>query len=361
MKTMEEIKKLCLSRRNLSVLGVQVGIYALLVSIWSLVIMLLEHDVSAAKESMRVNAFVLFLLLTVFMANFYLLVPYLFEKRSKVKQCAFWIINLLFILLWNKHIFSIYNADLPDTTIRIGFYQFGVMWTILNYAMVVAAIFVRYYIRHNTLRRQLREQKQKMTEAELAWLKNQLNPHFLFNTLNNISSLTQTSPSNAQKAIGQLSELLRYALYETQPKEVSLNGEIAFIKNYINLMTLRSAGNVEIKSEFVIHNSQLLIAPLVFLTPVENAFKHGVSGNRPSFIHISITEDKGKIIFLCENSNYPKTDMDKSGRGIGLENMYRRLELIYPERYQIEQRISKGTYLIKITIKPCRQANPPKV
>lgn len=109
MKTMEEIKKLCLSRRNLSVLGVQVGIYALLVSIWSLVIMLLEHDVSAAKESMRVNAFVLFLLLTVFMANFYLLVPYLFEKRSKVKQCAFWIINLLFILLWNKHIF-------PSTT-----------------------------------------------------------------------------------------------------------------------------------------------------------------------------------------------------------------------------------------------------
>ena len=154
--------------------------------------MLLEHDVNAAKESMCVNAFVLFLLLIVFMANFYVLVPYLFEAKNKIKHWAFWIINLLFIVLWNHHIFSIYNADLPNAPIRIGFYQFGVMWMILNYAMVVAAIFVRYYIRHSTLRRQLREEKQKMTEAELAWLKNQLNPHFLFNTLNNIASLTQT-------------------------------------------------------------------------------------------------------------------------------------------------------------------------
>lgn len=352
MKVLEDIKKYCLSRYNLSVLGAQVGIYALLVSIWSLVIMLLEHDVKAAKESMCVNAFVLFLLLVVFMANFYVLVPYLFEAKNKIKHWAFWVINLLFIILWNHHIFNIYNADLPNAPIRIGFYQFGVMWMILNYAMVVAAIFVRYYIRHSTLRRQLREEKQKMTEAELAWLKNQLNPHFLFNTLNNIASLTQTSPNNAQKAIGQLSELLRYALYETQPKEVSLNGEIAFIKNYINLMTLRSGSNVEIKSQFIIHNSQLLIAPLVFLTPVENAFKHGISANKPSFIHISITEDNGKIVFLCENSNYPKNDTDKSGKGIGLENMYRRLELIYPNRYHIEQRITPEVYHLKIIIKP---------
>lgn len=99
MKVLEEIKKYCLSRYNLSVLGAQVGIYALLVSIWSLVIMLLEHDVKAAKESMCVNAFVLFLLLIVFMANFYVLVPYLFEAKNKIKHWAFWVINLLFIIL----------------------------------------------------------------------------------------------------------------------------------------------------------------------------------------------------------------------------------------------------------------------
>ena len=85
--------------------------------------MLLEHDVNAAKESMCVNAFVLFLLLIVFMANFYVLVPYLFEAKNKIKHWAFWVINLLFIVLWNHHIFSIYNADLPNAPIRIGFYQ----------------------------------------------------------------------------------------------------------------------------------------------------------------------------------------------------------------------------------------------
>ena len=191
-----------------------------------------------------------------------------------------------------------------------------------------------------------------MTEAELAWLKNQLNPHFLFNTLNNIASLTQTSPANAQRAIGQLSELLRYTLYATQPKEVSLTGEIAFIKNYINLMRLRSGANVEITSQFTIQNSQLVIAPLLFLTPVENAFKHGISASKPSFIHISIIEENGDIIFLSENSNYPKNATDKSGKGIGLENMCRRLELIYPERYTIQQVIDRNTYRTKITITP---------
>ena len=352
MKVLKRFKLHPLRRYNLSILGAQVGVYAALVSIWTLVTMLIEHDINTIQESIRINALVLFLLLIVFMVNFYLLVPYFFEAKDRIKQWTFWIINLVFIILWDKQFFNIYNTTLPSETTRIGFYQFGVLWMILNYAMVVAAIFVRYYIRHNALKRQLREQKQKMTEAELAWLKNQLNPHFLFNTLNNIASLTQTSPANAQRAIGQLSELLRYTLYATQPKEVSLTDEIAFIKNYINLMRLRSGANVEITSQFTIRNSQLVIAPLLFLTPVENAFKHGISASKPSFIHISIIEENGDIIFLSENSNYPKNATDKSGKGIGLENMYRRLELIYPRHYRIHQVIDRNIYRTKITITP---------
>ena len=338
MKVLKRFKLQPLRRYNLSILGAQVGVYAALVSIWTLVTMLIEHDINTIQESIRINALVLFLLLIVFMVNFYLLVPYFFEAKDRIKQWTFWIINLVFIILWDKQFFNIYNATLPSDTTRIGFYQFGVLWMILNY--------------HNALKRQLREQKQKMTEAELAWLKNQLNPHFLFNTLNNIASLTQTSPANAQRAIGQLSELLRYTLYATQPKEVSLMGEIAFIKNYINLMRLRSGANVEITSQFTIQNSQLLIAPLLFLTPVENAFKHGISATNPSFIHISIIEEDGNIIFLSENSNYPKNATDKSGKGIGLENMYRRLELIYPRHYRIHQVIDRNIYRTKITITP---------
>ena len=311
MKVLKRFKLQPLRRYNLSILGAQVGVYAALVSIWTLVTMLIEHDINTIQESIRINALVLFLLLIVFMVNFYLLVPYFFEAKDRIKQWTFWIINLVFIILWDKQFFNIYNATLPSDTTRIGFYQFGVLWMILNY-----------------------------------------NPHFLFNTLNNIASLTQTSPANAQRAIGQLSELLRYTLYATQPKEVSLMGEIAFIKNYINLMRLRSGANVEITSQFTIQNSQLLIAPLLFLTPVENAFKHGISATNPSFIHISIIEEDGNIIFLSENSNYPKNATDKSGKGIGLENMYRRLELIYPRHYRIHQVIDRNIYRTKITITP---------
>lgn len=350
MKLLERIYKPKQLRRNLFFFAVQVGVYVSLVALWSLVIMLLEHNIEAAKASMYINAFALFLLLIVFMINFYLFVPYLFESKQKSRQIAFWLINLLFIFLWNKQIFNIYNANVPSTTIRIGFYPFGIMWMILNYAMVIGAISVRYYIRHKLLRRQLREQKQKLVEAELAWLKNQLHPHFLFNTLNNISSLTMSKPSNAQDAIGQLSNMLRYALYETQSEEVLLTGEIAFIKNYINLMSLRSADNVKISTHFFIQHTQLHIAPLLFLTPIENAFKHGISSNKASYIHISIIEKNNELTFLCNNSNYPKSEKDKSGKGIGLENMYRRLELIYPEQYQIEQTTDAEMYHIKIVL-----------
>lgn len=101
-----------LRRYNLSILGAQVGVYAALVSIWTLVTMLLEHDINTIQESIRINALVLFLLLIVFMINFYLLVPYFFEAKDRIKQWTFWIINLVFIILWDKQFFNIYNTKI---------------------------------------------------------------------------------------------------------------------------------------------------------------------------------------------------------------------------------------------------------
>ena len=154
----------------------------------------------------------------------------------------------------------------------------------------------------------------------MAWLKNQLNPHFLFNTLNNISSLTQIDADEAQNSIGELSDLLRYALYENATKRGPLSGEIDFMKNYISLMALRCDKNVKITTHFDTSNTALTIAPMLFLSPIENAFKHGVSNGKPSFIDISLTEDKGLVLFSCQNSNYPKGNCDRSGSGIGTEN-----------------------------------------
>ena len=224
------------------------------------------------------------------------------------------------------------------------------MFLVLNCMITAIAIGIRHFIHTRQIRQQLKEEKAKNTEAELAWLKNQINPHFLFNTLNNISSLTQIDPDAAQDAIAQLSDLLRYAMYETNKKTVPISGEVEFMRNYIALMRLRCNEKTEVRSQFTVHSSQLEIAPLLFISLIENAFKHGVSSNRDSHIDITLTADEHQLSFNCENTNFPKNDTDRSGSGIGLDNTRRRLDLIYQDRYTWEQTLEDNIYKVIITI-----------
>jgi sensor histidine kinase YesM len=210
------------------------------------------------------------------------------------------------------------------------------------------AIFIAMYIRY--VMRQS-EKKQKEVEAELAWLKNQINPHFLFNTLNNISSLTQIDADKAQDTVMQLSDLLRYAMYETNKPKVALEGEVEFMRNYIELMKLRCNEMTCVNAQFIIHNSQLEVAPLLFISLIENAFKHGANSNAPATIDISLTQQDDTLVFTCDNTNNPKPTKDRSGSGIGLENTRRRLNLLYSGRYQWEQIITpENIYHVKITL-----------
>lgn len=170
--------------------------------------------------------------------------------------------------------------------------------------------------------------------AELKNLKNQINPHFLLNTLNNIYALTTFDHEKAQRAITRLSSLLRYMLYDNQAEWVTLNQEIEFLKSYIALMRLRVMANVEIKTYFEVPEQENMpIAPLIFISLVENAFKHGVSPTEKSFVHVSLQASRERIVFRCINSYFPKDANDKSPGGIGLQQVERRLALSYPGRY----------------------------
>ena len=234
----------------------------------------------------------------------------------------------------------------------IGVFSGFLIFFVLNCVMAAIAIAIRHFIRTRRIKQQLKEEKAKNTEAELAWLKNQINPHFLFNTLNNISSLTQIDADSAQDAIAQLSDLLRYAMYETNKKMVPIDGEINFMRNFIELMKLRCNEKTAINAQFDIQNNQLEVAPLLFISLIENAFKHGVSSNRPSSIDICLKEEEDRLVFTCDNTNYPKNDTDRSGSGIGLENTRRRLELVYHGRYEWEQSITPDNiYHVRITLK----------
>lgn len=343
--------KAWLKKRNVVIFLAQIGIYFMLTATWCVVVYITERDPWVATASVRTNAVMFFLLLVVFMANFYVLVPYLYEDKSKLRRWLFWLVEFALVFLLNYDLFFPRSNTDHGVVVHLYYYQFAIIWLVLNYAVAIAAISVRYFIRQSDLRKQLLEEKQRNTEAELAWLKNQLNPHFLFNTLNNISSLTQIDADEAQNSIGELSDLLRYALYETQQKEVSLCGEIAFMENYISLMALRCDKNVKITTHFDVPDTARTIAPMLFLSPIENAFKHGVSSGKPSFIDISLTEENGFLVFSCQNSNHPKDSCDRSGSGIGIENMRKRLELMYAKRYEMSQTVERGVYKLQIKIR----------
>ena len=201
------------------------------------------------------------------------------------------------------------------------------------------------------IKQQLKEEHQKRTEAELEWLKNQLNPHFLFNTLNNISSLVQIDADKAQDAIAQLSDLMRYAMYETRREMVPIQGEVEFMRNYIELMKLRCNDKTEVNVQWSMVNGQLEVAPLLFISLIENAFKHGVSSSRPSKIDIRLEQQDDSLVFTCDNTNFPKDDTDRSGSGIGLENTRRRLDLLYGGHYTWDQSVNGDIYHVRITLK----------
>ena len=190
--------------------------------------------------------------------------------------------------------------------------------------------------------------------AELSSLRSQINPHFLLNTLNNIYALTAIDQTRAQNAIQQLSRMLRHMLYENQESEVTLIDEIHFIENYVNLMKIRLPKTVDVRFEKDVQNSHLKVAPLLFVSLVENAFKHGVSLTEPSFIHIKLTQKEGFLCVTIENSNFPKSEKDRSGHGIGLQQVQRRLDLAYYNRYEWTKSLSDDgkTYssIIKITL-----------
>lgn len=181
-----------------------------------------------------------------------------------------------------------------------------------------------------------KELEKARSEAELQNLKSQLNPHFLFNTLNNIYALIGINPDRAQYAIHDLSRLLRHVLYEDNQQLVTLDHELAFMKSYVDLMSLRLSDKVEVKVVLPEDGQGIQVAPLLFITLVENAFKHGISPTEPSFIYIclAITEGKG-VVCRIENSYFPKKDSDRSGSGIGLENLRKRLSLLYPAEHML--------------------------
>lgn len=297
------------------------------------------------------------LLMVVFYANYLWLTPHLFVKGEKR---YYWLVNIVLCVglgaelhFWMSFAHDYFYQGEPRPALNVWQTVLFILRDIFNMAIAAAiATTIQLSMRWNQSEKARQEAEVARADAELSNLRNQINPHFLLNTLNNIYALTAIDSERAQEAIQQLSKLLRHMLYENQQQEVALSEEVQFLENYVSLMRIRLPQSVDVT--FTSHSSLVTskVAPLLFISLVENAFKHGISPTEPSFVHISIEADEHQVVCDIQNSNHPKTAQDRSGHGIGLQQVQRRLDLAYPGRYQWEKGPSADgrTYRSRIVI-----------
>lgn len=180
----------------------------------------------------------------------------------------------------------------------------------------------------------MKELENQHLQSELQYLKYQINPHFFMNTLNNIHALVDIDTKKAKSSIVELAKLMRYVLYEASHKTIMLSREIQFLENYIALMKLRFTDKVAIQINRPQEVPEVQIPPLLFVSFVENAFKHGISYQVSSYIHVHMQIEEGnRLSFRCTNSNGGKSD--EQHHGIGLENIRKRLRLLYGNDYTL--------------------------
>ncbi len=192
--------------------------------------------------------------------------------------------------------------------------------------------------------------------AEMDYLKYQINPHFFMNTLNNIHALIDIDAEAAKETVIELSKMMRYVLYDSESAETSVAKDIRFVKNYINLMRIRYTSDIDIRFDVQAPlPTDAKIPPLLLIVFVENAFKHGVSYNEPSFVHIALGCEDGRAVCEVRNSRHASAARKTEGSGMGLENARKRLDLLFGDDYELRIDDSReNEYGVKLTI-PIKQ------
>ncbi|AYL94141.1 sensor histidine kinase [Mucilaginibacter celer] len=305
-----------------------------------------------------------FLLVAGYYFNNRLLVPrFLLHDRTGVYLVTVVAVVAIFLLLnqWadkvlnmHEHMEAIFHKKHgpPKPRGRGGWDIFGTIIIALVLGIGTSITAIQKWQADIRLRAALEQEK---ISSELSFLKAQINPHFFFNTLNNIYSLTYVNAETSRKALHQLSRMMRYVLYDTQHGTALLSQEVAFIKDYISLMELRLTEKVTVSFTPPAQLNDVTLAPMLFLPFVENAFKHGISATLPSTILISIDQHDDQLELLVRNGIYKDANASiEENKGIGLTNTIRRLDLLYPGKYKldIKEDTDQNTYTVHLILNP---------
>jgi two-component system, LytTR family, sensor kinase len=303
------------------------------------------------------------LLLTIFYTNTELLIPRLLFRNRTI---PFIVLNLVAVLLvsfvvqkveilvhMRESMESAFKAVRNSGVMRredsLDYFSLLTALMVMGISTGVAAV---QKWQHDV---RLREKLERARiDSELSFLKAQINPHFFFNTLNNIYALTVIDVEASREALHKLSRMMRYVLYESQQGTVQLSQEIAFAQDYIKLMQLRLTDKVTVQLTPPSPMHDVPIAPMLFLPFIENAFKHGVSATQPSRIEIIIRQEGPKVFVEVKNtlfSDKKSTSLEESN-GIGLVNTRRRLDLLYPGRYElaVQENKKENEYLVQLEL-----------
>ena len=287
----------------------------------------------------------------IFLVHNYLLIPLLMRNRYVwyivllllLVATVFGTIEVLDFRYWQS------NVDLKD---KASLTELAWYWNVLfGILMAGANSMIKLYYQAIITEQNMAKLQKENIEIQMQYLKYQINPHFLMNTLNNIHAMIDFDSEMARKSVMDLSRMMRHVLYDSGESHTTLDKEVEFIINYIELMRIRFADDVDITFTHPDMNicRRVSLPPLLLIVLVENAFKHGISYNKESFIHINIYVDNEELTCVVANSRHFSSTTEHSG--IGLNNITKRLDLLFDNRYQLEKDDSdQSRYIVKLVI-----------
>lgn len=290
---------------------------------------------------------------------FYFNTEFLLRKTLKKRGVLIYIILLaisLLLMLWFHE--ELFKWVFPEITNGAGprghGFRRGTSLRIIFQLLFIVAIGISYrFLSDNMTDQEVKkEEENERLKSELSFLRSQISPHFMFNVLNSIVSLSRRKPEMVEPVVIKLSELMRYMIYETSDSTVSIDKEFSYLESYIELQRLRFGNDIKIDFKNKLSSSPSSIEPMLLIPFVENAFKHGVGMVQNPSIEIELNDNEKSLFFSVFNKvSKQNSEIKDESSGIGLANVRRRLELLYPEKHELNIHEKEDSYLVELTIK----------
>lgn len=285
--------------------------------------------------------------------NFYILIPQLLKKEKYVVYTLSFTVNLILFSQLNVWLFKPILDYIFPNYFFISYHSNTRLITIFSIFLIVTTLLklAEDWIHFNKNEHKILKQQNHLIQGQLTALRSQINPHFLFNSLNVIYDLALQKSNETKDAIIQLSDILRYIIYDTNTKQITIDEEIELLDNYIQFQKFRVQGFKNISFNKSVDNPNFKLYPMLLLPLVENSFKHGIKDDvKKTYLNINLTLKNNILVFIIENNNSENNITHKDNSGIGLENIKKNLEINYPNNHVFLTQNSNNKFIATLKL-----------